>query len=131
MDFGNANSENDAPANGVKRRTFLKQASLVVAGVQASVMLPSAPRNANAATAPSTQTGGRSAAAIVDTTSGKVRGTVVDGIRVFKGLPYGGTTAGKNRFMPPTKPAKWTGIRDAANFGHIAPQTTASGRIDY
>ena len=33
--------------------------------------------------------------------------------------------------MPPTKPAKWTGIRDAANFGHIAPQTTASGRIDY
>jgi len=131
MDFGNANSENDAPANGVKRRTFLKQASLVVAGVQASVMLPSAARNANAATTPSTQTGGRSAAAIVDTTSGKVRGTVVDGIRVFKGLPYGGTTAGKNRFIPPTKPASWTGIREATSFGHIAPQTTASGRIDY
>lgn len=131
MDFGNSNSENDAPANGLKRRTFLKQASLVVAGVQAGVMLPFAPRNTSAATAPSTQTGGRSAAAIVETTSGKVRGTVVDGIRVFKGLPYGGTTAGKNRFMPPTKPAKWAGIRDANNFGHIAPQTTASGRIDY
>ena len=33
----------------------------------------------------------------------------MEGINVFKGIPYGGTTAGKNRFMPPGKPAAWTG----------------------
>ena len=131
MDSKKSNSENDAHANRLERRTFLKQASLVVAGVQASAMLPFASRSSAAATLPSTRGVVRGLEAVVETTSGKVRGLVVDGIRVFKGIPYGGTTAGKNRFMPPTKPAKWTGIRDATNFGHIAPQTTASGRIDY
>ena len=131
MDSGKSAAQNVTPPRMLERRSFLKQASLVVAGVQASGILPFASVNGLAANVLSTQGAGKGAAAIVDTTSGKVRGTVVDGIRVFKGLPYGGTTAGKNRFMPPTKPAKWSGIRDASNFGHIAPQTTASGRIDY
>src|SRR6185369_12799508 len=40
---------------------------------------------------------------------------------------------GKNRFMPPVKPAAWTGTRDALAFGPTAPQggnnsgTTAAG----
>jgi para-nitrobenzyl esterase len=131
MDSRKSNSEHDAPAHRLERRCFLKQASLVVAGVQASAMLPFASRTSAAATLPSTNRVVSGSEAVAETTSGKVRGTIVDGIRVFKGIPYGGTTAGKNRFMPPTKPAKWTGIRDATNFGHIAPQTTASGRIDY
>ncbi len=64
------------------------------------------------------------------TSSGKVRGTVVQDIKIFKGIPYGGTTDGKNRFMPPTKPAAWTGTRDALAFGPTAPQTVgaAAGR---
>jgi para-nitrobenzyl esterase len=57
------------------------------------------------------------------TSAGKVRGTVVEGIRIFKGIPYGGTTAGKNRFMPPTKPTPWTDTRDALAWGASAPQT--------
>jgi para-nitrobenzyl esterase len=40
----------------------------------------------------------------------------------FQGIPYGGSTAGSNRFMPPTKPAAWTGIRDAFDYGSTAPQ---------
>ena len=61
--------------------------------------------------------------AIADTSAGKVRGVVVDGIKVFKGIPYGASTSGKNRFMPPVKPAAWTGTRDALAFGPTAPQT--------
>jgi para-nitrobenzyl esterase len=44
------------------------------------------------------------------------------GIKIFKGIPYGASTAGKNRFMPPVAPAKWTGVRDAIEYGSSAPQ---------
>ena len=45
------------------------------------------------------------------------------GINIFKGVPYGASTAGKNRFMPPAKPAPWSGVRDALHYGASAPQT--------
>ena len=97
------------------RRTFLKQASWLVGGAQADSLL----RVARAA-----DTG----SPIVETSAGKVRGTAVDGVKIFKGISYGGTTAGKNRFMPPTKPAAWTAVRDALAYGSSAPQISANGR---
>jgi para-nitrobenzyl esterase len=51
-----------------------------------------------------------------------VRGTDVAGIKIFKGIPYGASTAGKNRFRPPVAPAKWTGVRDTIAYGPSAPQ---------
>src|ERR1700739_379900 len=59
---------------------------------------------------------------IAPTSASSVRGLVLDHVKVFKGIPYGGTTAGKNRFMPPTKAVKWKGVRDALAFGPNAPQ---------
>jgi len=59
---------------------------------------------------------------IAETAYGRVRGTETAGIRVFKGIPYGASTAGKNRFMPPVAPAKWTGVRDTIDYGSSAPQ---------
>ncbi len=60
--------------------------------------------------------------AIVDTTSGKVRGATREGIHSFKGIPYGANTGGKNRWLPPQPVQPWTGVRDALDYGPRAPQ---------
>jgi para-nitrobenzyl esterase len=65
---------------------------------------------------------------IVETACGKVRGFINNGIITFRGVRYGAPTAGKNRFMPPRKPAPWTGIRDATAYGFSAPQTNPAAR---
>ena len=67
----------------------------------------------------------------IETSSGTIRGLDVDGIKVFKGVPYGASTAGKNRFMPPVKPEPWTGVRDALAFGQVAPQPVADAASTY
>jgi len=60
---------------------------------------------------------------IAETTYGRIRGTDLGGVKVFKGVPYGASTTGRNRFMPPVAPAKWAGVRDALAYGPSAPQT--------
>src|SRR5262245_47929939 len=58
----------------------------------------------------------------VETAYGRVRGTEVAGLEIFKGIPYVPSTAGRNGFMPPVAPAKWTDVRDALAYGPSAPQ---------
>jgi para-nitrobenzyl esterase len=65
---------------------------------------------------------------VVDTGSGKIRGAAADGINAFKGIPYGASTAGANRFMPPQKPAPWGGVREALDWAGHAPQAFAGRR---
>jgi para-nitrobenzyl esterase len=59
---------------------------------------------------------------VVDTISGKVRGANLGKVQAFKGVPYGGSTAPPNRFMPPQKPKPWTGERDCSKLGPRSPQ---------
>jgi para-nitrobenzyl esterase len=58
----------------------------------------------------------------VETSSGRIRGTEQNGVRVFRGIAYGGDTAGPNRFLPARAPQPWTGVRDATAFGPRAFQ---------
>jgi len=54
---------------------------------------------------------------VADTIYGKVKGYDFDGVKIFRGVPYGDTTAGKNRFLPPQKPRNWTGVKDCIQNG--------------
>jgi para-nitrobenzyl esterase len=59
---------------------------------------------------------------VVQTTSGKVLGYVHEGVYGFRGIPYGASTGGTNRWKAPTSPSPWSGVREAAEFGPWAPQ---------
>jgi para-nitrobenzyl esterase len=67
----------------------------------------------------------------VDTTSGKVRGLVTSGVRQFKGVPYGASTAGANRFQRPERPTPWAGVRDCFGYGPVSPQVPSDLGNDY
>jgi para-nitrobenzyl esterase len=60
--------------------------------------------------------------ALVETAHGKVRGDVFRGISIFRGLPYGASTAGARRFLPPVPPPAWSGVRASVDYGETAPQ---------
>src|SRR5262249_30600650 len=67
----------------------------------------------------------------VETSTGVVRGIANTGIKIFRGIAYGADTGGRNRFMPPRKPAPWTGARNCIGYGPISPQTASGFRSDY
>ncbi len=60
--------------------------------------------------------------AVAQTEYGKVRGFILRGINQFLGIPYGADTSGKNRFMPPQKPAAWSDVKPCVWWGNTAPQ---------
>ncbi len=59
---------------------------------------------------------------IVETAIGKLRGGHSRGALAFKGIPYGGSVSGPNRFKPAPPVEPWVGVRDALTLGTPAPQ---------
>ncbi len=91
----------------MNRRTFLQQTSLLA--IPATAVLARGQSSQNSV--------------VAETAFGKVRGEEIQGIKIFKGVPYGASTAGPNRFMPPADPAPWAGVRDALHYGASTPQS--------
>ena len=64
--------------------------------------------------------------AVVEIESGKISGAESEGVHAFKGIPYGASTAGANRFMPPKKAEAWTGVRECTAYAGRSPQAAGS-----
>ena len=58
---------------------------------------------------------------VATTSAGQISGVIEDGIKVFKGVPYGGNTA-KTRFAAPVAVAPWSGVKECEAFSTMAPQ---------
>src|SRR5687768_2797837 len=68
--------------------------------------------------------------AIVDTRSGKVRGSVADEVNAFEGIPYRAPRFGANRLLPPRAVEAWSGVRDALAYVPRSPQPEYSLPMD-
>ena len=119
----------------LERRAFVKGIATLGAGLATSAVLPgSAQAQANAPQAGSgparpvlpAPTVASDATTVVETAAGKIRGCRRNGVYSFKGVPYGASTGGAARFMPPVKPEPWTGIRPALHYGRVCPMYDAS-----
>lgn len=54
---------------------------------------------------------------IANTAYGRVKGYRLNGVSIFKGVPYAGKVSGDRRFLTPGELEPWTGIRDAIRLG--------------
>ena len=58
--------------------------------------------------------------AVVETKAGKVRGAVVEGSYIFRGIKY----ADAERFHLPHEVAPWEGVKEALVYGYVSSQIT-------
>jgi para-nitrobenzyl esterase len=74
----------------------------------------------------------QSSAPVVKIDSGELQGGVADGVVSFKGIPFAAPPVGALRWRPPQPVARWTGVRQATEFGadcmqgRFGPPPTAS-----
>ena len=94
-------AERDDRATAVSRVTRLLACSLAALAVATSV------GDAARAQAP----------AVVKVDTGELQGVVDDGVVSYKGIPFAAPPVGDLRWRPPQPAARWTGVRQAAEYG--------------
>jgi para-nitrobenzyl esterase len=100
-------TSNTFPYALLNRRRFMQAGALTTAGLA----LPGLAQDMRLATVGAT----------AQTQYGRVRGLIKDGVHQFWGVPYGASTAGANRFLPPQPPASWSGVNDHFQIALNAP----------
>ncbi|HLF10485.1 MAG TPA: carboxylesterase family protein [Gammaproteobacteria bacterium] len=99
---------------GIDRRSFIGSGTLAAAGLFAANPFTTALAQDTRRARPTR---------VVATDAGRIRGvTLNDNVSAFYGIPYGASTAGDGRFMPPSRPAAWTGVRDTIAVADRSPQ---------
>jgi para-nitrobenzyl esterase len=53
-----------------------------------------------------------------------------NGVRVFRGIPFGAPPVGPLRWKPTAPPAKWDGVRKGDKFGPVCVQPKGVGRLN-
>jgi para-nitrobenzyl esterase len=94
---------------------------LVVAGVILGSVVAAAPAM-GASPAGGHPSGG---GPVVGTSDGAVRGLASGTIDEFLGIPYAAPPVGALRWRPPQPAARWSGVRDATQFGPHCPQSAS------
>ncbi len=122
------------PTPTVNRRDWLKRTTGAVGGAALGAAFVAAPDEvmASPAATQAASSGTRVTTPndIVETTAGRVRGFTRNGVHIFRGIPYGDTTAGANRFMPAKRPEPWTGVRSSTSWGPCCPQRPRTGWVN-
>lgn len=116
----------------VNRRDWIKRATGAAGGAALGITLPSSVVAAEAAVQGTSTAVPRVTTPndIVETTAGRVRGFARNGVHIFRGIPYGDTAGGANRFMPAKKPTPWTGVRSSTSWGPCCPQAPRAGWVN-
>jgi para-nitrobenzyl esterase len=99
------------PSAILSRRTFLSNSGL------AALAFPCRNLFALTSVAPVT----------IRTRNGALRGEQVDGVKVFRGVPFAEPPVGALRFRAPVKSKSWSGERDASRFAASAMQSGEPG----
>ena len=110
--------------NPIDRRTVLRSACAAATCFGAAVATAAAGRRLFALAGQLTpQEVAGNSTPIAKTRYGLIGGTLEDGIKVFRGVPYGADTA-PVRFQAPLPPTPWTGVKACDAFTTRAPQLT-------
>jgi para-nitrobenzyl esterase len=99
-----------------------RQALLLPAAAGLAVAPATAAQTAKTQLQPAGGTVSTPRSAVAKTQYGKVRGYVDDGVLTFKGVPYGASTGGENRWLPAKPPTAWDGEYPALTYGANCPQ---------
>ena len=65
---------------------------------------------------------------VASITGGEIEGTVVDGLSIFKGIPFAAPPLGELRWKTPQPVVPWTGVKQTVAFGNSCMQDISMAR---